>query len=261
MNFNLRDILQKKEEPIGSRLSDEQLEKYVADNIRWLGHASIQVTDHERTLYFDPFGLDHKEKPADVILVSHNHFDHASSEDIGKLVKEGTVVIGDEATKRKLDRYIIDSADYVLIKSGRNVAVSGIEVRAVDAYNPCKEEHPKGEGIGFVVNMSGVVLYYAGDTDFIPEMKRLRGIDVAFYPVGGGATMDVREAAQAVNAMKPRIAIPMHYGSQFTDSQGDFEIGRLEDGLKFEKLVESQSSTKVLVLQRNRASNRYMAPF
>ncbi|MCK4531460.1 MAG: MBL fold metallo-hydrolase, partial [Candidatus Aenigmarchaeota archaeon] len=118
--------------------------------------------------------------------------------------------------------------------------VEGIRIRAVPAYNLSKHFHPKGDGVGFIIESEGKQVYHAGDTDFIPEMNSLQGLTAVLVPIGGTYTMGIDNAVQAVLAMKPKIAIPMHYNF----------LGGLEaDANDFKQKVESKGETKVEILE------------
>ena len=156
-----------------------------------------------KVVYFDPWDVeDHQQ--ADLILVTHTHFDHFSPSDISRLRKDDTLVcvpIGAEGVDGKI------------VKPGEVLEHMGMRIEVVPAYNTNKSFHAKGNlWVGYVVTLDGKKYYHAGDTDFIPEMKDLREIDVAMVPVGGTYTMNAQEAAEAVNAFMPRLAIPMHWG-------------------------------------------------
>jgi len=175
------------------------------ENIKWLGHASFRI-DGEKVIYIDPWNVKQAE-PADLILVTHEHFDHCSPEDIKKIQKKGTIVVTVSDCAEKLQREV------KIVKPGDSLTVSDIEVEAVPAYNIKKSFHPKANGwVGFVFTVAGKRIYHAGDTDLIPEMEEIKA-DIVLLPVGGTYTMDAKEAAEAANKMKPEIAIPMHYGS------------------------------------------------
>jgi L-ascorbate metabolism protein UlaG (beta-lactamase superfamily) len=179
--------------------------------IRWLGHASFLVQDQTsgKNIYIDPFRLGKGLPPADIILVTHDHSDHLAPDDIASIAGKSTLVVSTSAAKGKIPKGI----ELRVVKPGDTLTVQGIRIDVVPAYNAKKQFHPKANGnVGFVVHVGGRTIYHAGDTDFIPEMKNLK-VDVALVPVGGTYTMDAKEAAEAVNAMKPRVAVPMHYGT------------------------------------------------
>jgi L-ascorbate metabolism protein UlaG (beta-lactamase superfamily) len=174
------------------------------DKIHWLGHDSFYVQG-SKVVYFDPWEVKGEPK-ADLILISHDHFDHCSPEDVKKLSKPGTVVVTEAASAKKL------SGSVQVLKPGESTTVSGVKVTAVPSYNTDKQFHPKSNNwLGFMVELDGVKIYHAGDTDHIPEMKDLRP-DIALIPVSGTYVMTADQAAEAARAIKPKIVVPMHYG-------------------------------------------------
>ncbi|MHC4507627.1 MAG: MBL fold metallo-hydrolase [Planctomycetota bacterium] len=174
--------------------------------IQWLGHASFRICHEDDIIYIDPWKLQDSPQDATLVLVSHSHHDHYSPEDIEK-------VSGPE-TK------LIASADVIAkensgeaIMSGLTIELENARLTGVAAYNPNKQFHPKTNNwVGFVLELGSKRLYYAGDTDLTEEMKVLKQIDVALLPVGGTYTMDATEAAEAVNIIRPTVAIPYHWG-------------------------------------------------
>jgi L-ascorbate metabolism protein UlaG (beta-lactamase superfamily) len=164
--------------------------------ITWLGHASFRI-ENDVVIYIDPYVLDENPKKADIILTTHEHFDHHAKENFPKIAKE--------------DTEIISPCEGTIVKPGDVVETKGVKIEVVEAYNVDKPFHPKGLGVGFVIEINGVRIYHAGDTDRIPEMKELKNIDVALLPIGGKYTMDIDQAVEAVRDIKPKIVIPMHY--------------------------------------------------
>ncbi len=180
----------------------------VLERIRWLGHAGFLI-EGEPTVYIDPWETPPGLPPADLILVTHPHYDHLSAEDIRRLRKESTMVVGPPDVIKQLGR---ERLNLVEIRPGEEKAVGGVKVRAVPAYNRTKHFHPKASGwVGFIVYLPDGSVYHAGDTDHIPEMRGLRPT-VALLPVGGTYTMDAAEAARAAADIEPEVAVPMHYG-------------------------------------------------
>jgi len=194
----------------------------------WLGHSSFKITN-KRVIYIDPYNIQADEK-ADIILITHSHYDHCSIEDIKELVKDRTIIIIPPDCQSKLS--CIQGINVHLAKPGKKIEAFGIIVEAVPAYNINKNFHEKSnEWVGYIINTDGKKIYHAGDTDFIPEMKEIKDIDVALLPVGGKYTMDAAEAAKAANAIKPKIAVPMHYGSI---------VGSEEDAKRFKTLCNCE---------------------
>ena len=191
--------------------------EYKGITISWLGHDSFRIKFQGKIIYIDPYNLKKSYEPADVICVSHNHFDHLSYDDLKKLVVDKTVLVGAQECKDGFDRFKKNKKIYLL--PGQEIEVEGIKIKAVPAYNinkfrsPGVVFHPKSDNkIGFVLNIGGVTIYHAGDTDNIPEVKGLKP-DIALLPVSGTYVMTKEEAVQAVKDIMPRIAIPMHYGT------------------------------------------------
>lgn len=184
------------------------------DNVEvtWLGHASFRITDGSLVVYIDPFVLPDDAELADLILVTHEHFDHCDPDKINMLRKHDTFLI---APKGCIDKAGFGRA----IDSDQRVSIGPFMIEAVPAYNtdkfrsPGMPFHPKGLGIGFVLTIAGKRIYHSGDTDFVEEMKDLHDIDAALLPIGGKYTMTAVEAASAAQAFKPKNLIPMHYNS------------------------------------------------
>lgn len=196
---------------------DEAVQK-VLKKIHWLGHDAFRI-DADKVIYIDPYQLAAGEPKADIILITHDHFDHYSPDDVQKLLKPGTMVVSIAAVTKK-----VRGAAVQTVKPGDKVTVQGIDIEAVPAYNVDKQFHPKSAGhVGFIVTIDGVRIYHAGDTDFIPEMKGFR-VDIALLPVSGTYVMTAEEAVQAAGAIKPKLAIPMHYGAI---------VGGLSDAQRF----------------------------
>lgn len=195
--------------------------------IEWLGHASFRITGEGKTIYIDPWKL--KESvpaPADLVLLSHSHYDHLSPDDIAKISRPETQIIGSADCAPQLKNRFFRA-----VAPDETVRFGTIVIRTTRAYNPHKQFHPRENNwMGFILAIEGEVVYYAGDTDVIPEMSSLGKIDVALLPVGGTYTMTPEEAAEAVRIIKPAQAIPYHWGDI---------VGSAQDAEKFKKLSKS----------------------
>ena len=183
---------------------------YGSAKLTWISHSCFMLEAHGKRVYFDPYNLPENSPEADAVFVSHEHYDHCDASMISRVCKKDTKVICPQKASLKLQAL---SGRLQVIREGDAPAVYGFYSKVVHAYNLNKPFHPKGVGVGYVVTVDGKQFYHAGDTDFTPEMTVLKNIDVAMLPVGGTYTMTVDEAAQAANAFKPKVLIPMHYRS------------------------------------------------
>lgn len=205
--------------------------EYKGLRIGWLGHSGFRI-GNSKTIYIDPYQIKSREL-ADILLITHGHYDHCSPEDVRKISSENTVIVTTKACKDKLSGL---NVRFVTVEPGKKFKVDDVEVEATTAYNvnkfrsPGMPFHPKGEGVGFVLRMNGIHVYHAGDTDFIPGMKEIKA-DITLLPVSGTYVMTAEEAAKAANVIKPEIAIPMHIKSV---------VGTEEDAKRFKELAECE---------------------
>jgi L-ascorbate metabolism protein UlaG (beta-lactamase superfamily) len=196
------------------------------ENVAFLGHATFKIEASKR-VYIDPYQLE-GDDPADIILITHSHFDHLSLDDVRKITVGGTTAV---CSKDCVDQLKPHVQEVIGIDPFEKVSLGDIQVESVPAYNIDKEYHPKSNNWnGYILTMDGIRYYHPGDTDKIPEMKDVEA-DVAFLPVGGTYTMTCEEAAEAVSMINPKYAIPMHYGSI---------VGSDSDAQKFVELVGSR---------------------
>jgi L-ascorbate metabolism protein UlaG (beta-lactamase superfamily) len=174
--------------------------------VQWFGHASFRLEGGGSVLYIDPWKLPSSPHDADAVFVSHSHYDHCSPPDVAKVSKEGTVIVAPADTIQKL------SATNA-ITPGESVAIQDIAIEAVAAYNIGKTFHPRGHNwCGAVITLGGRRVYYAGDTDLVPQMSDLKDVDLALLPVGGTYTMSADEAAAATRSIGCKEAVPYHWG-------------------------------------------------
>jgi L-ascorbate metabolism protein UlaG (beta-lactamase superfamily) len=203
----------------------------LAHKIVWLGHDGFRI-DSEKTVYFDPYEIA-PGKMADIILITHEHFDHCSPDDVAKIQQPQTVIVTEKNSAKKL------SGDVRVVSPGDTLTVDGVKIEAVPAYNVNKKFHPKANGwLGFIVEIEGVRVYHAGDTDYIPEMGDFK-TDIALLPVSGTYVMTADEAVEAALAIKPQIVIPMHYGSIVG---GEQDAAQLKNALsdKFQVIIPAK---------------------
>jgi L-ascorbate metabolism protein UlaG (beta-lactamase superfamily) len=188
------------------------LEDAMIENIHWLGHDSFRL-DGSSTVYIDPWKLGEGARPADVVLVTHDHYDHLSAADIAKVASPAATVVGPASVTAQ-----IEGVKTLTVSPGDTVSVGSVSVTAVPAYNtnkfraPGELFHPRSAGyVGYVVELDGRRIYHAGDTDAIPEMSAVR-CDVALLPVSGTYVMTADEALAAVGMIEAAVVVPMHYG-------------------------------------------------
>lgn len=202
--------------------------------IKWLGHASWKISTCGKIIYIDPYIGEYDDK-ADVILSSHHHDDHCKPDKVALIKKADTEIIAPPECGKKLGIEVIS------LKPGEAIKLGDVLVEAVEAYNykrfrsPGNPFHPRGIGVGYLITAEDKIIYHVGDSDFIPEMKELKDIDVMLVPSGGTYTMDNHEAAEATIALRPKIAIPMHIWDT--------------DPKEFKKLVEQSADIKVKVMK------------
>jgi L-ascorbate metabolism protein UlaG (beta-lactamase superfamily) len=203
----------------------------LVNKLHWLGHAAFRI-DSDQIIYFDPYQIEAGPK-ADLILITHDHFDHCSPEDVAKIHGPETVIVTEQNSKERL------TGDIRTLKPGESINVGDTHIAAVPSYNTDKQFHPrKNAWLGFLVEISGITIYHAGDTDFIPEMRQLNA-DIALLPVSGTYVMSPEQAVKAALAIRPKLAIPMHFGAIVGDSQ---------DAVFFKNSLEGQ--VDVLILEK-----------
>ncbi|MBI1972879.1 MBL fold metallo-hydrolase [Candidatus Woesearchaeota archaeon] len=212
--------------------------------IERLNHDCFKIKANNQVLYLDPYQIQSNE-PADLILVTHEHYDHLSLKDIEKLLKPGTAIVTIPECQSTLSRIAEKITQVALMEPFQRKEVLGIKIETIPAYNinkfrsPSIPFHPKQDGrVGFIITVNGKRIYHAGDTDCIPEMQQLKNIDIALLPVSGTYVMTPEEASQAVALIKPKIAIPMHYGAGVAGTDADAE--------KFKRLAQQQCQVIIL---------------
>lgn len=198
------------------------------ENITVNAQSSIRIAA-EKIIYFDPFRITNAVNDADIIFITHEHFDHFSPEDISKVVSDNTIFVVPASMEQAALDSGISSDKLITLTPDTKTEVCGMPVEAVPAYNPNKQFHPKNNGwLGYIVTINGQRIYVAGDMDATPEAQSV-SCDIAMIPIGGKFTMDYREAASFINELKPKTVIPTHYGSV---------VGNAADGESFKQLVD-----------------------
>lgn len=207
------------------------------ENIQVLTHSSIKISKN-KIIYVDPFNIEKNSNDADIIFITHSHYDHYSEKDIEKVRKENTFFVVPEDVKDELLHKGISIEKIISVKPNQTGEILGINFEAIPAYNVNKKFHPKENNwVGYIIEIDGVRYYIAGDTDINEDNLKVK-CDIAFVPVGGTYTMDYKEAAQFVNQIKPKIAVPIHYGSI---------VGTLNDAEQFISLLDENIEGKILL--------------
>jgi len=207
----------------------------------WLGHDGFMIVAGGKTIYTDPYKLgnaQHNKNDADIVFISHNHFDHLRMDDLRHVVAKKTTIVAARECVEQLKA--VGAAEVKGVAPGDKLIVQGMPIEVFPAYNTNKRFHPKADAkVGFVFTTNSMRIYHAGDTDEIPEMRTVKP-DIALVPVSGTYVMTVEEAARAVNEeIKPKkLTIPMHYGSI---------VGTEKDAARFKELV---NACPVLVLDK-----------
>ncbi len=211
--------------------------------LSWLGHASFKLVRGNVTVYFDPWRLSGSPQDADLVLITHPHFDHLEPADLNKVLKPDTVIVTVQECADKLKEAGV-SASVQVVKPGDKINVKGVLIEAVAAYNLGKVYHPKEkQWVGFVIELDGTRIYHAGDTDFIPEMKEIK-TDVALLPVSGTYVMTADEAADAAKAISAKVIVPMHYGTIIGTEVDAKKLQEICSEMVVEVMVKEEGSKK-----------------
>jgi L-ascorbate metabolism protein UlaG (beta-lactamase superfamily) len=207
------------------------------ESVEWLGHSGFRVSVGRQRVYIDPYRVAAGAPKADLILITHGHYDHFSPQDVERLTQPRTELIAPAAVAERLNGRVHSIAPGEEIEPE---SVRWVAVRALHAYNTSKRNtdgqvfHPRAAGgVGYDLNVRGERLYHAGDTDVIPEMDSVHGVDVALLPVSGTYVMTAGEAAEAARRIQPRMAVPMHWGANVgTREDADEFARRVPDGIE-----------------------------
>jgi len=214
--------------------------------LQFLGHSGFLITTETKTIAIDPYNTSNQVPQADLILITHSHYDHCSIKDIEKLSKPNATIVIPADAQSKITK--IKNVKMEVIEPGDELTLQNLKIQALPAYNTNKDFHSKKEGwLGYIIKLEKIVIYHAGDTDKIPEMKKLTGYGkhgnefIAFLPVSGKFTMDAEEAAQVASLLSPDLAIPMHYGAGVA--------GTIEDAKHFVELCK-ELNIKAQILEK-----------
>ena len=207
------------------------------DNVEVLCHNSIRFSN-KKIIYVDPFKIDTDYKDADIILITHSHYDHFSEEDILKVKKDNTkIVITDDLYNRTIELGF-QKQDIIVNYQNESTNINDIFIETIPAYNTNKKFHPKENNwVGYLIKINDITYYIAGDTDITEENLKVK-CDVAFIPIGGTYTMDYIEAARFVNEIKPKIVVPVHYGTI---------VGEKEYAQRFKNMINSNIKCEILI--------------
>lgn len=199
------------------------------ENVSINCHSSIKF-NKDKVIYFDPFRIKNEAHDADLIFCTHTHYDHFSEEDILKIKKEDTKIVITKDGKENAEKLGFSEENIITVKPNEEYNISKVNVKTVNAYNENKKFHPKeNEWVGYILNIGDIKYYIAGDTDITKEARKI-SCDVAFLPIGGTYTMTATEAASLANEIRPKIAVPTHYGEI---------VGEKDDVNEFKNILNS----------------------
>ena len=201
------------------------------DNISINCQSSIKISDG-LNIYFDPYDIKEKVSNADYIFITHPHWDHLDIDSINNIANEKTIIVGPSSVIEKLDK----SFNLLEVEPNKTYNLNNISFKTVPSYNIGRDYHPKEAlYVGYLLTLNDIAYYIPGDTDVIEELKELNA-DVIFLPVGGTYTMNREEAVEIANTIKPKYAIPIHYG---------LAVGSREDAKYFVDNLNKEINSKI----------------
>ena len=208
------------------------------ENVECLGHSTIKFKINNKIIYIDPYNIKKEYKDADLIFITHNHYDHFSKEDIKRIKKENTIIVITEDIYNDALELNFEEKNIVKVIPNREYQVEEISFNTIPSYNINKKFHPKENNwVGYIIKIENTTYYIAGDTDITEENKKVK-CNVAFVPVGGTYTMNAKEASELINEIQPQIAVPIHYGSI---------VGTKQDAIDFKNLLNTNIECNILI--------------
>ena len=197
--------------------------------------SSIKIKS-EKIIYFDPYKIENEMHDADIIFITHNHYDHMDNESIEKIKNENTTIVAPKSMEEVINK--IEFKKYIYLEPFDEIDIENINIKTIPAYNKEKQFHPRTNNwLGYIIKLDNTTYYIAGDTDVTKENENVK-CDIAFIPIGGHFTMDVKEATELIKKINPEIVIPIHYGSII----GEPIFGKI--------LKENLSNTNIEVIEK-----------
>ena len=207
-------------------------------NIEVFTQSSIRIRCDSGTVYADPFRMKISPHDADIVLITHDHYDHFSPEDLAKVINPATILVVPEKLADKAAAFSAQVKAIETVLPGQQYQIAGLSLETVPSYNRIKPFHPKKNGwVGYLLDLDGQRVFIAGDTDKTKENSAVK-CDIALIPIGGKFTMDPKEAADLINTIRPKTAIPTHYGTI---------VGKKNDGDLFASLVDPSIDVRIII--------------